>query len=284
MYPTLSDMQPAIHGVMLGIDTPHARLFAVDRPRGLSEWLLLRFRTPMELLTADGPTTAEPGDALLFSPGYRQWYRGRGIGFRDDWLHFTGPGVAPLVRRLDLPINRVFTPRASAFIPRLFAEIAAERSRREAHWEAAEAHLIATLLLHLARQLIGDRTAQVGRHAERLRGLRQAMLADIARPWTVLGLARRAGLGTSRFQQLYRQLFGVPPIEDLIRARVEHARLLLSSAGASVAETAAAAGFGSIFHFSRTFRRRVGCAPREYHAQASTSVATEASAAPGPGR
>ena len=54
-------------------------------------------------------------------------------------------------------------------------------------------------------------------------------------------------------------------MEDLIRARLRRARALLTDERIPIREVADRTGFGSVCHFTRLFRKHVGCAPREYH-------------------
>jgi len=82
--------------------------------------------------------------------------------------------------------------------------------------------------------------------------------------WTVASMAELAHVSASRFAVLYKKLFGVTPMEDLIDARLARARALLTSAGLSVGEAAAQTGFASLCYFSRLFRRRMGTTARDY--------------------
>jgi AraC-like DNA-binding protein len=77
-------------------------------------------------------------------------------------------------------------------------------------------------------------------------------------------MAKLAKLGENRFAVLYREFFGVSPMEDLIQARLHHAERLLTIRHVTVGEAAERSGFRSVHYFSRLFRRRVGCAPSQY--------------------
>lgn len=99
-----------------------------------------------------------------------------------------------------------------------------------------------------------------------MRDLRQTVQADLARRWTVASLARTAGVGRSRLGEVWRAVHGVPPIEDLIAARIARAQWLLRAAAQPVAETARAVGFTDVHHFTRCFRARVGVPPGVWRA------------------
>lgn len=81
------------------------------------------------------------------------------------------------------------------------------------------------------------------------------------RPITRAEMARRAGLAESTFAAAFRATYGVPPLRYLNDLRLERARDLLASSGASIEEVAAACGFNDLPWFSRNFRRRYGMTP-----------------------
>ena len=68
-------------------------------------------------------------------------------------------------------------------------------------------------------------------------------------------MARRVGLSESRFCVLYKSLFGIAPMRDIIYARIERAKNLLSARTYSVSEVAKLAGYTNEYHFIRQFKR-----------------------------
>jgi AraC-like DNA-binding protein len=237
---------------------------ATDRPNGFGEYLFVRFRTRMEVLTARGLENCEPGACLIYSPGHRQWYRGRDTSFRDDWCHVQGKDVGRLLERAGLPRNTLFFPRSTGFYPLLIGEIRVEMQRQELHWQELVACLVARLILLLGRALAHEHLAG-SREQETLRRVREQVHERLADAWTVKRMAALAKVGESRFAVLYRQCFGVSPIEDLIRARLRHAQWLLTNRHMTVGEAAEKTGFRNVPHFSRLFSQRVGCSPSQYH-------------------
>jgi AraC-like DNA-binding protein len=236
---------------------------ATDRPNGFGEYLFVRFRTRMEVLTARGLENCEPGACLIYSPGHRQWYRGRDACFRDDWCHVQGKDVGHLLERAGLPRNTLFFPPSTGFYPLLIDEIRVEMQRQEPHWRELVAGLVARLILLLGRSLAREHAAD-SHQRQALRRVREQVHERLADPWTVRRMAALANLGESRFSVLYRQCFGLSPVEDLIRARLRHAQWLLTNRHTTVGEAAENSGFRNVPHFSRLFRRRVGQSPSQY--------------------
>lgn len=252
-----------------GTDWPHELGDLVDRPGGFTEqnqYLFLRFRTPMRVLTAQGVEKCKAGTCLIYSPRHPQWYHGDGVGFRDDWCHAGGTDMQACLEQAALPLDTLFTPRNTSFFPTLIEEICSEHQREEAFWQQSVALIIARMILLLGRSLREvedqDDGVDIVRRG-RLRRVRERVHKHLDEHWTVARMARLAKLGENRFAVLYRESFGQSPIEDLIQARLNHAKWLLTNRHRTVSEAAELSGFGSIQYFSRLFHQRVGCPPSE---------------------
>jgi len=77
-------------------------------------------------------------------------------------------------------------------------------------------------------------------------------------------LASIVRLNTSHFGRSFRNSFGEPPHEYVIRRRVERAQGLMLSTGASLSEIALDCGLADQSHLTRLFRRVVGQSPRAW--------------------
>ena len=99
---------------------------------------------------------------------------------------------------------------------------------------------------------------------ETLRQVRTTVHSDLAYPWTVAAMADLAHLSASRFTAIYTELFGASPLDDLIDSRIKHACTLLDQTSFTIENIAALCGFNTPAHFSRLFRKRMGCPPGRY--------------------
>jgi AraC family transcriptional regulator len=93
---------------------------------------------------------------------------------------------------------------------------------------------------------------------------RERLLAQPEARTSLAAIAAEAGYSVSRFCVLYRTFFGLPPIEELLRARLDRAAALLRYGGVSVTATAERCGFSSLHYFSRCFKERYGVPPSQY--------------------
>ncbi|HVG28223.1 MAG TPA: AraC family transcriptional regulator [Pyrinomonadaceae bacterium] len=85
-----------------------------------------------------------------------------------------------------------------------------------------------------------------------------------ADPWTISNLARRVGLSRTRLAERFRHFLGESPMAYLTRWRLRLGAEMLQSTEDSVAEVAAAVGYGSEAAFNRAFKREFGCPPGQF--------------------
>ena len=110
-------------------------------------------------------------------------------------------------------------------------------------------------------------SVQLRAQAAERRGLRdlQAWIAEhLGDELSVPALARRARMSPRNFARAFRREVGATPAAYVEAQRVEAARRLLETADLSVAEVAAACGFGRVETMHRAFRRGVRVSPGQY--------------------
>ncbi|HTW68785.1 MAG TPA: GlxA family transcriptional regulator [Acetobacteraceae bacterium] len=88
-----------------------------------------------------------------------------------------------------------------------------------------------------------------------------AMEERLENPHTRLDLAAAAGVTPRQLERLFRRELGRTPGAHYLLLRLERARQLARQTGLPLAEIAAACGFASLSHFSRSYRARFGAPP-----------------------
>ncbi len=190
-----------IHVSAHGLRREETAGFIVDRPYGLGNFLLVRFHSPMEVLTGQGVVFAEPGCCALFSPGHPHWYCGRAGAWVNDWMHLERGAVAEMAAHYSLPLNRLLAPDDTRFLPHIFEEITHEQHQAEANCEEAIDLLVRQLLLKVGRALIDPAarfTPAEAEHLPALRTLRRRVHDQLAQRWTVGEMAAKVGLSPSQ--------------------------------------------------------------------------------------
>lgn len=95
---------------------------------------------------------------------------------------------------------------------------------------------------------------------------------EYASPLSVDQLARHAGIGPSRLNQLFREQCGRTPLQYLLALRLKHAAGHLRNPYWNIAEIARLCGFENANYFSRKFRAVHGVSPGEFRRRALASA------------
>jgi AraC family transcriptional regulator len=216
------------------------------------------------------PYSLSPGDIKLFSEGPI----GACKTFTDNTMILCALDprlVAEVGDDLGAPSTVEFRP-----IPNLRDDslqgivklLAAEANSQGASGKLYADHLAHALALRF-RQLSGGvrdpKPSQSGKMPPRiLQRVLDRMRADLATNLDLHTIAAESGYSRTHFLRIFRASTGYSPHQWLTHLRIEEAKTLLQKASNSLIDVALDCGFSSHGHFSNTFRRIVGVAPREY--------------------
>lgn len=92
---------------------------------------------------------------------------------------------------------------------------------------------------------------------------------DPAHPWTVAGLAARAGVSRAALARRFTELVGEPPMTYLTGWRLGLAADLLRDGEQTIGAIARQVGYGSAFALSSAFKRVYGVSPQQHRSRAA---------------
>jgi len=114
-------------------------------------------------------------------------------------------------------------------------------------------------------QLPPDQTGWLAGARDPIIGQALALLhKEPAEDWTILDLAKRVGLSRTRLAERFRHFLGESPMAYLAQWRLKLGAEMLQSTESSIAEVAAAVGYGSEAAFNRAFKRQFECPPAHF--------------------
>jgi transcriptional regulator GlxA family with amidase domain len=90
------------------------------------------------------------------------------------------------------------------------------------------------------------------------------MKIHLAEPLQVPRLAAVVNLSASHYASLFKRMTGYPPVDYLIRLRMQRAVQLLNTTQLSVKEIAVRVGYPDQFYFSRAFKQIHEHSPSEH--------------------
>ena len=183
-----------------------------------------------------------------------------------NWIH-CDVSVEPLLEQYGLPVGEVFYPANPAFITDLFRRIKREFYSENLYRERVLDGYMEELLIKLSRSIqpeaLGSNVST--KEAKLLQDLRWQMLSKPEENRTVEQMAKAVSLSPSRFHAVYKVMFGVSPVKDLINAKVEQAKsILLMDRDATMTSVAEKLGYKNQYHFIRQFKAVTGITPGTY--------------------
>lgn len=143
-----------------------------------------------------------------------------------------------------------------------------EFTRRETAYEFAILSCVYRLMTPLLRLHRDDwGSGDAGKHAAYFHRLRPAidyMEQHFARKVYMEDVARAVNMSPYHFTSIFKQVFGIPPVQYLARIRIERAKRMLLERDVPITEIAERSGFCNINYFDKVFKEQNGFTPLEY--------------------
>ena len=227
-------------------------------------YFLSHFRSDY-MIEVDGRLVrGRAGDVYIAAPGtviYHGPTAEMNEGFTNDWMHVDGERLGQLLNKYPLPMGTPFRVDNPFYLTSAIERISDELSCLEVGYEDKCELIISDALVELYRSY--KRIGSVGREA-RLDFVHGELMKDYKRAWTLSDMAKLSGYSESRFSALYKEYYGISPINDLLNRRLDRAKLFLLYGNMQMSEIAEEVGFSSLFYFSKQFKLREGISPSEF--------------------
>lgn len=163
-----------------------------------------------------------------------------------------------LQRTADLPLWRP-SARAFAAAREILAVTNPEAELQRLHIENQALLLVGEGLAALELWQQNQRTSS--RRSSRIAEVCHYLDTHIDQLLNLDEIGKMFGMSTSTLQRYFKQEVGMPVGDYLRRKRLEYAREMLLSEGATVSEAAYAAGYSHPTNFIAAYKRRYGCCP-----------------------
>ena len=236
----------------------------IYRPGGSGDYLLLLLKTPMKCYLKGKLEISGENAFLLYAPDECQDYQAV-QKFRNSYVHFSTD--LPLVKDYGVLTSALFYPGNFTELDELIRQIQQEYLSKLPYFQERCRIFTEEIFILLSRSL-SQKTELVDREVseikEEFQRLRLKMLSSCEEDWNVERLCRESSLSKSQFFAYYKRFFESSPKAELLQARMEKARTLLTNEALQVQQAARQCGFTNMQHFSRYFKAWYHCSPREY--------------------
>lgn len=243
----------------------------IFRPTGTTSYLFLLVLSPMTFYFPDNSSIkAKPGACILFSPGNYQHYQAK-KNFFNSYIHFFCD--ESLMDEYNIHQNRLFYPDNTEELNWLLKKIYQEHTNKLVLSENMMDLYVKQLLtlLYRGQQQEVIPVEQRENIYPELLALRGQMLGNCEQPWTVDQICDMLNIGKSQLYKYYDLFFHSSPKKELIQARLQKSKYLMTNDAVTIKQAAYESGFQNVCHFNRLFKSHCGCTPGEYR-QKSTRV------------
>lgn len=257
-----------------GYDSMHSMAFDRSNEKGYEDNALLLIKTESFFEVQGELVDFPPNTVMLYEKHFPVHYGCRKARYNDDWIHFDLEGEDQcLLQELAIPVNVPLSLPHLGVLTEYSRLIVQEKLSSHAHRQSVIDSLMHALLYALAGRLQESPDSNVSsRYYYPMKELRMEIMNSPCQKWETAQLAKRLHLSISHFQHLYKQFFKTTCIQDIINARVEHAKLYLRISDMSVSSLALFCGYENELHFMRQFKKRTGLTPSQYREAQRSSL------------
>lgn len=242
---------------------PESGRFCIDRKQGHKNYTFLHFFNSMNLQYNGELIETAPGAVIIYDIGTPQYFESE-TDIVHDWIHFKGD-LAPLLEANNLTLDTLYYPKNTSFITELTKELETEFYGEYKNRDTLLNIKFEELIIKLGRSVSGEGVPHFDLETkEKFRYLRGKMLSSLGERWTAQRMADEVGFSQSRFFSIYKSIYSITPTADLINARINNAKNMLSFEKKSIEEIAYILGYENTTHFIRQFKSHTGLSPNEY--------------------
>lgn len=237
--------------------------FTINRPRGHDTFTFLHFFNPMTVKINEKVIDTEPHACIIYQPSFPQYFKSETY-IQHDWIHFFNIDKE-YFDKLGIRLNEVFYPKKHEFITQITREIEIEFNSTYKNKQRLLCAKLEELFIKLARYCNEELPENLSTDLiSSLRWLREKTFLSLDKKHTISSLASSVGLSDSRFFSVYKSLFGISPMDDIINAKIDTAKNLLLGSDHKISIIAKELGYTDVTHFIRQFKSRTGVSPSKF--------------------
>ena len=237
--------------------------FSLERPKGHPAYTFLHFYNSVDLLVNGQIITTKPHACIVYNQFTPQYFHSEST-LVHDWIHF-GSGFNDHFALYELQYDTLYYPNDPDFITLIIREMQQEFYSLMPYKEEMLRIKTDELFLKFSRA-ISDTTMLPSSEdiIIQFTSLRTVMMYHLEREWTIQDMATEVGMSRSKFHVMYKTIFGISPINDLINMRISSAKTLLLHSNKSITEISEQTGYKNVQHFSKQFHNIVGKTPGQF--------------------
>lgn len=242
----------------MGYSAKHTKDFIYEFTENHDFYLLVLTSTPASFLIDDVLQEYPAHSAILYAPGQKIHYRASGTEYGNDWLRFTTDETFVT----QFPVQGIPFPVSDPdYCHNLLKLLTWESSFSSVNSEMIISNLLRVLFLKLNED---SSHLEDSAHSNNLLNLRKQIYNSPQLSWNISHMAEKLHLSAGYLQALYKNMFGISCMEDVIEGRIRLAKDQLMYTTKTINEISEYCGYNNVEHFCRQFRSLCDCTPKQF--------------------
>lgn len=249
----------------IGYHFKHQNGFEIKRPNGSGDYMLLLLRTSAIFHFNTGDEIAPHDSFIIYEKGTPQHYGINEEYFSNDWIHFDIDEIEmKSLRDMNIPFDTIVSLGDIKDLSQIVKTMYQEKYSANPYKDKTLALYFELLCIKISERIKYEGKMKSLPNYAKLSAVRTEIYNHPEKSRLVGELAKSAMMSESYFMHLYKQFFGVSVVADIINARIEHSKFLLSATDMTVSAVAYECGYKNDVRFMRQFKTVVGMTPSEY--------------------
>ena len=248
-----------------GYESRHQTPLDIRRPNGGTDYMLLIIKTKAFFEQNGQIQDIVPNTVLLYKKYSYVHYGSKYSKYNDDWIHFDITEEEKLFDSFVIPFDTPIVLPSCGLLSEYTRMIVQEKLGKNIWKEQILDSLMRSLLYSLDSMVSSITSFQAThKYYQCMNKLRMELLNTPHKQWTVTHMAEQVHMSPSYFQHLYKELFGVSCMQEVIQARLKNARFYLRTTDMSIQSLALFCVYEIELHFMRQFKKYEHLTPTQY--------------------
>ncbi len=237
----------------------------VSSNHGWMHWLVICFNSPYEYFDGKTMVKGKKNQCIIYPPYSPYRYgpdKDYGSEYEYNWIWLYGYGVDDLMETLRFPFRKAFDMGeencVTPFLLRIINEQKADSFFREQYISSIIYEMLVTLARNRQIAATGSGTYTSIETAHKY------IRENYDKKLNLEMLSKISGYSASRFSGLYKEIYNISPIADLLNVRIDNAKELLFATTYSINKISEECGFESIHYFSSKFKEITKMSPLQF--------------------
>lgn len=254
-----------MHIYYIGHNHTHDMDFKIHRPNGSGDYLVLLIKSPATFKLNGELIHTTSNTFFLYDKNTPQYYEAYLEPFSNDWFHFElTQDEMSFFKQLHIPFEQPLILTDFPFFSLLIKLMSHEFYGNSSYKLEVLNHYLQLFFIKISEAYQTTFTNQHALRSNQLNLLRSKIYTHPYNKWSIEGLAHEITLSPSYFQRLYKKTFGISCLNDIINARIEHAKFSLTQTDLSIKNIAQICGYENDVHFMRQFKNLTNLTPSQY--------------------